>query len=580
VDYPRELTPVVTLLAPRGEAIVFSGSPRKSRDPKQDLSRLYARRFDRYSAEPIEGSEGVVHFCLSPDGRWIAMLTPVAPKSSKLRLSKVPLDGSAPPLVLLDWPEDWTGPLLWLPDGDLLAMTADLARLVRIPSGGGSPKAPVEIQPDGFEGTVWFGAANAAVLPDRVHVLSVATTYAQRGFERSVALLNSQTGEARILIENGNSPRWSPTGHLLFSRGDTLLAVPFDLDKLAPAGEQVAITDGLRAGAIWADAGFQISADGTLLHWPGGLVGGNRQLVFLDGEYNILGPWSDERRPFEAVVVVSSDGRRLAVTVVNAEGLYDIWVSDLDRPRLTQLVHEPGKDCRPNLWSPDGDHLIYNCFTTEGSGMYRRRGDSTGEAELLIATQSPTESYAANTFLRDGSSFIATHWTGTEPELVLMPFSPPEDGVLTSVQLVAGANFAQISPDGRWLTYQTDDSGRFEVYLRRIRVDGSFGPEIPVSTGGGGGAIWYRGESASPLEIWYGNDANVFSVTVTTGERVRISEPRLVADISELQPKLEGFPSFLPDGRILFILRGEDEEEIREANVVLNWFSELEARFP
>ena len=116
--------------------------------------------------------------------------------------------------------------------------------------------------------------------------------------------------------------------------------------------------------------------------------------------------------------------------------------------------------------------------------------------------------------------------------------------------------------------------------MRRLEDDGSLGPEIPVSTGGGWGATWYRGESASPLEIWYTSDTNVFSVNVTTGQRVRISEPRLVADFSELLPKLEGFPSFLPDGRILWILRGEDEEEVREVNVVLNWFSELEARFP
>ena len=107
---------------------VCAGSPRKSRDPEQDLSRLYVRRFDRYSAEPIGGSEGVSHYSLSPDGRWIAMLTPVAPKSSKLRLSKVPLDGSAPPHVLLDWPENWAGPLLWLPDGDLIAKTVEPAR--------------------------------------------------------------------------------------------------------------------------------------------------------------------------------------------------------------------------------------------------------------------------------------------------------------------------------------------------------------------------------------------------------------------------------------------------------------------
>jgi serine/threonine-protein kinase len=575
VDYPKELFFDGTLLSPEGDAILFAGSPRKYATPEENVSKLYLRPFDSYTAEPLDGSDGVSHYSFSPDGRWIAMLTPVAPKSSKLRLSKLPVDGSAPPLVLLEWPQGWEGPLLWLPDGDLLARVPEPYAFVRIPSGGGSPKPPVEFKPQGFEGPFWFGAANAAVLPGGAHVLGSVNTYGERGFDTSVAILDLDTGETRILIENGNAPRWSPTGHLLFSRGATLLAVPFDLETLTPSGEQVAITDGLRADAIWADAGFQLSPDGTLMHWPGGLVGGNRQLVILDERVNIVGPWSEERRPFESSLKVSQDGRRLAVTMVNAEGLYDIWVSDMDPPRLSQLVQEVGEDCIPHLWSPEGEHLIYTCAATDGSRLLRRRGDGSGKAELLIETDSLTEWYEGGTFLPDGERFVATHVVAGETELVLLPFAPAADGDVEPTVLVPRARNPQISPDGRWIVYQSDVSGSTEVYLRKIHEDGSLGSEIPVSRGGGANPFWARGWE--PLTVIYGRDLEVLSVNVTTEPVVRISDPRGVANVSEvIRHHLASTP--LPEGGWLMIHRGEDEVVATEVNIVLDWFSELETR--
>ena len=165
----------------------------------------------------------------------------------------MPVDGSSPPLALIDWPDSWVPPLVWLPDGDILARAIEPLSIVRIPSDGSPPREPVEIRNEGFEGQFTPFGTQGAVLPDGVHVLGIATTYGESGYDNSVALLNSETGQAKILIENGGSAQYSPTGHLLFSRGATLLAVPFDLERLAPVGAQGAVTDGLRADAVYGE---------------------------------------------------------------------------------------------------------------------------------------------------------------------------------------------------------------------------------------------------------------------------------------------------------------------------------------
>jgi serine/threonine-protein kinase len=576
VNFPPSLIVEASLLSPDGNAVAFAGRPRRSPHPEQDLFKLYLRQFHSFAVEPIEGSEGVATFCFSPDGRWLAMLTPVAPKSTSYRLSKVPVDGSAPPQLLAAWSDDWEGPLLWLSDGDLLARLQDPPSLVRIPVDGSPPRNSVEIRPQGFEGKFMFFSPPRSALPDGVHVLGRVWTYTQ-GYEQDVAVLNLETGEARILIENGSFAQWSPTGHLLFTRGETLMAAPFDLDRVTTSGGQVAITDGLRAFGTVSDAWFEISADGTLAYFPGGLVGVNRRLALVDGEANIEGFWSEDRRPFASNLVVSGDGRRLAVVVVNAEGLYDIWASDMDRPRLTQLVHDPAKDCIPHLWSPDGESLVYECWTATSRDLYIRSGDGAGQPELLIETETVAERYIANAFLRDGSKLVVTHQREGKAELMLMPLRPGEDGTRAPYLLIADANSASVSPDGRWITYQSDTSGRVEVYLRRIFGDGSLGSEIPVSTSGGGGAIWYRGYDTSPLVIRYVNQLNIFDVFVTAEPEVGISEPKFIVDISEMYSKfIAGHP--MPDGRYIGIVQGEGEEEVTEVNVVLNWYSELEAR--
>ena len=219
------------------------------------------------------------------------MVAPVTPGSAKRRLSKVSVDGSSPILALLDWPEDWSCPVSWLHGGRIVALTVDGASLVNIPADGSPPPEPIAIRNEDDEGQFFFSGVGRTVLPDGVHMLSGVVAYDEDGFDNHVGIFDLETGESRVLIENGSFAQYRPPGYLLFTRGDTLLAVRFDLDTLAPAGAQVAIADGLRTSSVWDDALFDITPEGSLLHFPGGIVGGSRQLVYLDGDLDVTEPW-------------------------------------------------------------------------------------------------------------------------------------------------------------------------------------------------------------------------------------------------------------------------------------------------
>jgi serine/threonine protein kinase len=565
------------LISPDGSSIAFAARPRETADPEQTVGKLYLRRLDSYETRVVEGTaNGVQSWSFSPDSNWLAFRAPVAPKSSKTRISKVPVDGSAPPLALSDWDDRWEDPILWLPDGDILIITQPPQSLVRIPTDGSVPPETVALDFGGREGFFTEHPSLGSVLPDGQHLLGTFTVWEERGYEMNLAVVSLATGEGRELIENANNPQLSPTGHLVFSRGDTLLAVRFDSDRLETIGSPVSIAAGLRASAIWTDAYFNLAGNGTLLHKPGGLVGGNRRLCLLDDRWNILEPLSEDLRAFEGGLAVSPDGRRFAVGMVNDEGLYDIWVGDTERPRLSQLVREAGLDCTPALWTPDSERLVYGCGSAQGWTGFVRRGDGTDDTPELLISWEPGEAYIPTSWLPGGSSMVATHLSGGEVRLVLLPLPPTEKGV-SPTTWIPGAGGGKVSPDGRWVAYQSDASGRSEVYLRELRSDASLGPEIAISGDGGGSPGWRPMAKDGTLELRYGNQFDLFAVTLTTEGGLELSRPRLVTNLSAIWPRLRGGDQ-LPDGRLLVILRGEDEEEPVHLSATINWFYELESR--
>ncbi len=561
-------------LSPDGQVIAFSGFPSGDATP-ETTQRIYLRSLDSYATRVIEGSDGVRDYSFSPDGRWLVMRTPIAHRSAKSRLWKVPVDGSSPPLALTDWRDEWAGPLLWLPDGDILVQGTSREFVVRVSSSGGVVGEPLTFVPKDYSGALVIGREPRTILSDGVHVLGVVTTYSERGYQDHVAVLNLATGESRLLIEDASSPSLAPTGHLVFTRNAAVLATEFDQSSLELRGNTVAIEDGFRSVAGYGHALFTLSADGTMLHWPGGVYGDQRQLRFADvdetGRVTAGEVWSDDRRFFEGGLAVSADQRRLAVSITNDSGLYETWVTEMDRPRLSRFVYQPGQDCTPQAWTTDGSALVFSCRDTEGASIRLQPFDSSADGLVLRSWRFP-ENYRVTDVLPDGSAAIASRFdTDGNAHLELLPLDresePPAEPWL------ADAYNAVVSPDGRRLAYLSTVSGRAEVYLRPLGADGKLGREIPISSEGGGTAWWVATNGALRLE--YHNGPDIYSVDVR--DDGRITPPRRVASGLELFQKIEDH-EHLSDGRWLLNWMDDGEALPKRVNVVLNWTRELEQR--
>jgi serine/threonine-protein kinase len=547
-------------IAPDGRRVAYRG-----RDG------IYVRDLASYEERLLPGTAEVnTTFALSPDSRWLAYAVGNT-------VSKVLLDGSAPPVQLGEMPRSFPG-LIWLVSGRLAAVSSRPFHVMTLPeNGGAATEVPVAESPYGVN---FFFAWNP--LPDGRHLLAAADTFNADGWRMNVVVLDTETGESRLLVESAVASAWAPTGHLLFTRQGTLLAVPFDSDRLETTGGAVALREGLRYPSPIVSGLFSVSNDGTLVHRTGG---GEffQELVFVeaDGSTRV---WDTERRDYVRNIRVTADGARLAAQVGNwNEGLEEIWLTELDRPRLRPWIDVDGQDCGSPVWSRDGRTLYYTCGAgDETGGLYRRSLD--GGPELLVERTSPASRFYPRSVSRDESFAILSH-QGEEGGVYRLALGP-EGATGEPVRLFhEGVNEffgARLSPDGSLLCYFGNETGRDEVYLRPLRADGSVGAPMLVSTEGGAGCAWAPTAPGDPMRLYYGfrggadAHAMVMEVDVDTRGGVKTSEPRPRLDRGELRANLV---EPLPGGRFLITQREEEElERAVRIRITFNWFDELERR--
>ena len=557
-------------ISPDGRTLAFMARPRNPSTAEDELDGVYLRRLDSFEFQFVPGSRGAVLVGFSADGRWFVMVAPTEPSSTKYYLWKVPVDGSAPPLKLLDWNSEWTG-LHWLPDGDLIVGTSR-QEIIRVHPDGRPPEPAVPIRADievetGFSPQV----GQRTRLPDGHHLLSSVEIWGEGGYSQNIVALDIRTAEMRVIIERGANPRWSDTGHLLFSRGASLLAVPFDPDRLEITGGPTAMMGDLRIRFQWQHGNFDLAGDGSLLYAPGGYRGGDRRLIWLDREFNELGPWSDKGLPLEEGPIVSPDGRRFTAVIAGDDGVYDIWMSEPDRPILQKWLEEPNRDVAEVLWSPDGSDLVYSSRTQERTGFYMQSLTKEAPPTLLFEDTSSEAAYKCDAFADGGATLLVTRSASGTPTLLTFSLEGSADRERTMETLLEGAGQAQISADGRWMVYTSDTSGRVEVYLRRWKGNGGLGPERRVSTDGGDRPLWYAPADGGPPEIWFLNSRKIYSVPVGGGEDPALPRPKQVADWKESYLS-EGF---YPDGRILMRMRGEGEKPAGYYNLIPGWSHNL-----
>ena len=538
-------------LSPDGSLVAFVAST-------QGESRLYLRSLGDATPRAIPGTEGASNPVFSPDGKEIAFF-------ATGRLKKTTLDGVVSLISEAGSDGDPRG-IAWLTDGTLVFGSIAAGPLVQVQSTGGPTRAITTLDEKKGERTHRWPAA----LPRGKLLFTVGTLGSPDNYDRAaIEAMDLATGKRQVVLEGASSARYATSGHLLFVRESILYAVPFDVNTLTTRGTPVQVLRGVNGDTTTGASHFAIAENGTIAYASGTALAAANRLVWVDrqGKTQPIGVpqglYFDPR--------ISPDGTRVAVTWQTlTAGNGDIWVSDLTRNTFTRLSFSEG--ALSPVWSADSKTIYYSSIDPSGrkTTLMRRPADGSRDAERLAVVDSRAYLQAVTpdeqTVLLDYQSVGGrTPGKGELVTLSLAANAKPQP-LVTSVFDEYGATW---SPDRRWLAYQSDESGRAEVYVRDMT---SGGGRWQVSTNGGEEPHW----SPDGRALYYRNETQLMSVAVDTRTTFAPAQPKLVFDgVYNLRSDTGISYAVAPTGDRFLMVRLTDENTASTLTVVTNWFAEL-----
>ena len=374
-------------------------------------------------------------------------------------------------------------------------------------------------------------------------------------------VLDLTNNQRTRLIEGGSNPRYAHTGHIVYGVDGTLRAVPFDLDRLTLTGDPVPVLEDV---LIWERSGgvhFSLGGDGSLVYLPSASrVQPERSLVWVDGE-GLEERIAAEPRAYSQARL-SPDGRRLVIVIDQ-----DLWLYDLERELLTVL--ETDTSVQSPVWTSDSEHVVFDAEPDGLSGLFRKAVNGTGEAERLTTSEFPI---LPGGWSGDGRALV---FTATRAETLLDIGLVSMDSEHTIEWLFESENgeiLPDVSPDGRWMAYASDEFGQYEVFVTPF-------PNVSderwqVSLSGGNAPQW--GEDSRTL--YYMTDGG--AVWRATNDTEPDFSPGIPEQVAE-GPYAFSF-DVGPDDRLLLMkpepLRGQTARQ----DIILfqNWTEELKRLVP
>jgi serine/threonine-protein kinase len=549
----------VVAISPNGKHVAYN-----------TLQGLYVRSLDSLEARLLPGTgspreatsdyEEILNTpFFSPDGESVAYFDFI-----DSRLKRIALGGDTP-VVIADDLSTALG-ASWGRDGRILFGQGD--GIYAVAATGGTPELLIPTD-DGQ-------AFGPTLLPDGDSVLYTLTTSQWGWAEAQVVVESLATRKRTVLIDGAGDARYLPTGHLVYAQGDGLFAVAFDPETLTISGGAVPIVRGvMRAvGNFTPTANYGVAEDGTLVYVNGAAQTPRHEIVWVDRQGN------EEATDIPArgyhYAQLSPDGTRVALDARDDQN--DIWIWDLERTLLQRLTVDLGLNRGP-VWSRDGRRVAFSRQIGAVEDIYWQAADGAGDSVQL--TQGDAPAYMA-TDLGAEDTVLLYMTVITPRDIWMVPVAGPPTAAAPLLASPADEFNATLSSDGRWLAYQSDESGRYEVYVRPF-PDVNSG-RVQVSTGGGTRPLWRRdgrelfyyvemgpaegGVMAVPMETEPALRAGVLAL-LFRGGYLAPNTGRQIYDVSE-------------DGqRFLMLKNGAETSAVSpEIVVVLNWTEELERLVP
>jgi serine/threonine-protein kinase len=520
------------------------------------MQQIYLRRLEDLVASPLPGTEGARNPFFSPDGRWIGFF-------AEGKLKKVAVNGGGG-ATLADAFGIYGGS--WGEDGAIVFGREQGEGLARVSSEGGDVEFLTNVDAEAGEVSHRW----PQVLPGGKAILYSAST---RGGGANLVVRAAPAGANKIVLPGAYHGRYLPSGHLVYIQEGTLFAVAFDLDRLEVKGRPARAVEGVASSATTAGARFAYSERGVLVYvpqhrpaestisWMDG-AGNQEPLRDIPGEYGTLR--------------FSANGNRLAMEIRDRDQR-DVWVYEWSRDALSRLTFDASDDSIP-IWTTDGRRITFASDRADRgtTNLYWQRADGTGEAERLTVSdyrQWPGSWHPTGKFL----AFCEMRLGTASPDVLILPMEGSEESgwkpgkpwpFLDSSRV---ENTPEFSPDGRWIAYMSNDTGRFEVFVRPFPEAGG---KWQVSTAGGQYPTW---SSTRPEIFYYAPDERIMVVPYTVeGDQFVAGKARLWS-----QERIDAWGNAAlglhPDGKRFAVVTNLLESQARQDKVVfiLNFFDYL-----
>lgn len=536
-------------ISPDGKQIVYVAN-----------NQLFVKNMADRDARAIDGVNSgggaVTNPVFSPDGKFVAFWS-----GADQSLKRIAVTGGTPQTLCsavnpfgMSWGDD-----------DQIVFGQGPAGIRRVRATGGAPETLITIK------TGELALHGPQLLPGGDALLyTVAASPATPSLwdNARIVVHSLKSNQTKVLIEGGTDARYAPTGHIVYANSGKILSVPFDATRLEVSGAPKTLLQGVRnAGTNTGTTQFSFSSNGTLIYLSAaGGVASDFQLAYVDFSGNVKPIRNIQAGAFGPRI--SPDGKRVAYRAGNS-----VWIADLtgNAPPRQLSTTEPGE---APVWSPDGERIVFISIYNGFEALFLRRSDGTGTAELLSDRARAPESWSA---VHNAVSYITLVGpSGDAGDYDIWTYSfndkkrSPQIVIPPSAQ--SGSRF---SPDGKWMAYESNESGRAEVYVEPYPRNGQ---RFQITKNGGSRPVWAPDLSRLFFDDNSGN-GRMLSVNIRTQPTFTSSEPQPLPVMGFIQPRgtYRRQWDITPDGR-QFLVMFQSAPVPPQIEIVSNWFDQLRRR--